>query len=196
LAARAVVAQAEDLFELVDDERQVGARSQGGAVQGARVLPQLVGAVQGHAQRGRTLLERVRARRDQENRLVPEPCHQAGPEQGRLARPGRAEHGQEPSGSRALDEFVGQPLAPEEPVGVLRLEGGEPGVRAVGVVVGFLARIGGERVPPLRPLVGVAPARPDVGERHGQGRQPLPGRRVGQRRRRIVGLPGELPIGR
>jgi hypothetical protein len=118
---------------------------------------------------------------------------QARAQQGRLARAGRAEHGQERLPRQAGSEVLDEPVAAEEPVRVLLLERREALVRRVLRGDGRL-RLGGQAAPALLPLVRVAVARADVRERHGQRRELAAGRRLGERGRRVVGLAAELAV--
>ncbi len=175
VALRRVPAQGEDLLELVDDHpalrfplldgQQMPVRLGGPGPRGE------------HPQYGRAAVLRD---------LLPQAGYQPGAQQRRLAAPRRPEDHREPVRAHQLVQLLHQPVPAEEQRAVVRLEASEAPVRRCRVRRLLAHGARGLRVgvlPPGLPLTRVGAACPYVPLDHGERRQPLPRRRVGQRRR-------------
>ncbi len=187
-----VVAEGEDLLELVDDHEGVRL---GVAVAGYRGCEEGRVAAGGMFARGEDP-DRGRARA----RLlsVPEDGYQAGPQQGGLAAAGGAEDRGEPPTAQEVDQVGGELFPAEEQAAVPGLEPCQASVRrecsvlVPGVVTGeFLDR----RFPPGLPFGQVSTARPRIGQDHRQCRQLLAGRRLRERGHRVARPLGQRPVG-
>ncbi|ANZ38806.1 hypothetical protein BBK82_24820 [Lentzea guizhouensis] len=184
----------EDLLELVDDQHEARVvladpQSQGGGV-GELSSQRHRGPAGELGEPDRALVGRVHTGR--EDQRVVEPRQQTGAQQRRLAAARRPEHADERAAPDQVDELRGELLAPEEAVGVLRLERLEPHVRRR---TGRRLRRRGDGPPPPFPLDRVAAARLDVGEGDGERGQLAPTGRVGQRGGRVVRLGGQRAVG-
>ena len=203
-----VAAEREDLLELVDHEHQAAGpatprgedlpdRESSAARVGAQVGVQRRGgrALQGGQRRGQ-LLQRFHARRQQLARR-PERRHQARAQQRRLAAARRAEDGEERVGLQPPGQLGDQRVAAEEQRRVARLERRQPEVgRRRSLRIGRRGGRGSQAVPAALPLPDVAAAATDVGERHRQRGQGLPGGGLGEHRRGVVHARGQHPVAR
>ena len=121
-------------------------------------------------------------------------------QQGGLAASGCPDDGEQAPTRQPRPQLLDEPFATEEPVGVLRLETGQPQVRGplrtrrVAVLHG--GKLRRHRSPAFRPLGRVASACLDVSHHDRQRRQPPPAGRVGQRGDGVPGPPGKLAIPR
>ncbi|EPJ37134.1 putative WD repeat-containing protein [Streptomyces afghaniensis 772] len=181
VAFRAVVAEGEQLLELIDDHpglRVAVARDERLLVRARGPLPRC---------------EHPDHRRPLRPRRLSQPRNQPRPQQRRLTAAGRPEHRREPVLTHQLHQVGDEGLPPEEQIAVVRLEAGQPPVRRP------LVRRGrtdlGVRLPPASlPLVRIAVQRLGVRPHDRQRRQLLTGRRLGHRGDRVAGPLGDLPV--
>ncbi|WST43820.1 hypothetical protein OG592_06075 [Streptomyces avidinii] len=211
-----VPAEGEDLLELVDHDQRVDVRRAvdrglpDPQVQRRRIAPQLGQQRAGWfsrqgGQADRALLHGVGTRREEHHRPPrrPRAGDEPRPQQRGLPRSGGPEDRQEPALTHLCQHLARQPLAPEEAVGVLRLERRQPRVRRP-LQAGFRALdagcadgdLRGDRVPSGLPCAAVAPAGRHVRQRDAQARERAPAGGVRQRRGRVVRPLGQGPIRR
>nr|WP_153033492.1 hypothetical protein [Amycolatopsis sp. YIM 10] len=186
-----VLAQAEDLLELVDDQQEafvwlVHQHLLGREPEFRRAAPQFGdGHLGSRGQHACALTQRMRAGPD--GQPQPPVHRQPGGQHGRLPGPGRPDHRDDAMSVQPLDDLRHQPVPPEEPAGVTGVKGPQPHIRWF--LGGFhLAGVQffGKLPPFFLPFGGIAIARADVGQRDSETGQLIPTRGGGQRRRRIV----------
>nr|WP_319118024.1 hypothetical protein [Streptomyces caniscabiei] len=178
-----VAAEGEHFLELIDDDPGVPVTVPGNE----RLLVRLRGPL---ARR-----EHTHHRRSLDPRRLPQPRDQPRPQQRRLTAAGGPEHRRAPVLAHQVHQLGDQRLPAEEQAAVIRLEAGQPPVGRP------LVRRGrpdlGLRLPPAPlPFVRVRVQRLGVRPHHRQGRQLVPGGRLGQRGRGVACPPAHLPVRR